>query len=199
MDGLLYQSQARTIMLFLGATGLGPSVTISKNGGSFASSVNTITEVANGWYSLLLDAGETDTVGMLAIHTSAGTPSDFLFQVGAIVGADVVGWRGQVPDALVTNKVPAVVGSLAADTIDAASIKNDAISKIFQGVALTESYAADGAIGTPAQLLYALLSALSEFSISGVTLTCKKLDGSTPAMTFTLNSATAPTSRTRSA
>lgn len=60
-----------------------------------------------------------------------------------------------------------------------------------------ESYAADGAVPTLSQILYMLWSAVGDFSISGTTLTCKQLDGTTEAMTFTLDSATAPTSRTR--
>ena len=53
------------------------------------------------------------------------------------------------------------------------------------GTALTESYAADGATFTPAQGLYQIWAALSEFAVSGTTITVKKLDGSTTAMTFT--------------
>lgn len=63
--------------------------------------------------------------------------------------------------------------------------------------ALTESYAADGAAATLPQLLYMTLAVLSEFSISGTTLTAKKLDGSTTAGTFTLNDASSPTAITR--
>ncbi len=62
---------------------------------------------------------------------------------------------------------------------------------------MTEAYAADGTAPTFAQMQFMLWSALSEFAISGTTLTCKKLDGSTAAMTFTLDDATNPTSRTR--
>lgn len=65
--------------------------------------------------------------------------------------------------------------------------------------ALTESYRADGATGTPAQILYELLAHHAEKSISGTTLTTKKIDGSTTAATHTLNSSTAPTSITRAA
>ena len=63
--------------------------------------------------------------------------------------------------------------------------------------AMTESYASDGAAMTPAQALYMILCAVSEFTISSTTVTGKKLDGSTTAMTWTLNDATSPTSRTR--
>ena len=63
--------------------------------------------------------------------------------------------------------------------------------------AQTESYASDGAAATPAQLLYMILCSVSEFSISGTTITGKKLDGSTTAMTWTINDASNPSSRTR--
>jgi len=63
--------------------------------------------------------------------------------------------------------------------------------------AATESYAGDNAAATPAQLLYMILCTVSEFSVSGTTITGKKLDGSTTAMTWTINDASSPTSRTR--
>lgn len=63
--------------------------------------------------------------------------------------------------------------------------------------AMTESYAADGAAPSPQQLLFMLWSLLSEKDISSTTMTCKKLNGSTTSMTFTLNDASSPTSITR--
>jgi hypothetical protein len=63
--------------------------------------------------------------------------------------------------------------------------------------AVTESYGADGAAATPIQLLYQLWALAAEKSITSTTLTAKKLDGSSTAMTFTLNDATTPTSITR--
>lgn len=63
--------------------------------------------------------------------------------------------------------------------------------------ALTESYAADGAAPTVAQSLFLIQQMLTEFAISGTTLTVKGLDGSTSKAAFTLNSSTAPSSITR--
>ena len=63
--------------------------------------------------------------------------------------------------------------------------------------ALPESYAADGAAATLTQLLYLIQQLMAEKSIASTTMTVKKLDGSTTAATFTLNSATAPTAITR--
>lgn len=62
---------------------------------------------------------------------------------------------------------------------------------------MTEAYAADGVAPTLAQALFAIMQQGGEFAISGTTITVKKLDGSTAAMTFTLDDDTNPTSRTR--
>jgi hypothetical protein len=62
--------------------------------------------------------------------------------------------------------------------------------------AIAEGYAADGAEFTFAQALYMIWSLLHDRSISGTTLTSGKLDKS-PAMTFTLDSATTPTAQER--
>jgi hypothetical protein len=62
---------------------------------------------------------------------------------------------------------------------------------------LTESYAANGDPATLAQLLYGMMAVLGNVSQSGTTLTANRLDGATPAMSFTLDSAAAPTSRRR--
>lgn len=56
--------------------------------------------------------------------------------------------------------------------------------------ALTESYRANGATGTPAQILYELLGNAVEANNSGTTRTVKKLDHSTTAATYTYDNAT---------
>lgn len=63
--------------------------------------------------------------------------------------------------------------------------------------ALTEAYPTDGSTGTGAQLLYLLLSVCSQFDITSTTLTARKLDGTTQAATYLLDSAVSPTSRVR--
>ena len=78
-------------------------------------------------------------------------------------------------------------------TANVASEMSDAISVD----TLTEAYASDGAAGTLAQLLYEILQSNTEFAISGTTVSVKGRDGSTEKMTFTLDDATSPTSRTR--
>ena len=58
-----------------GKTGLSPTVTISKNGGSFASPSGAVSEVGNGLYKVAGNATDSNTVGELWIHAT-GTGAD---------------------------------------------------------------------------------------------------------------------------
>lgn len=64
--------------------------------------------------------------------------------------------------------------------------------------AMTESYAALGAAPSLAQILFEMRAMLTEKSVTSITLTTKKLDGTTTAAEYTLDSASAPTSISRS-
>ena len=77
-----------------------------------------------------------------------------------------------------------------------ASALSDISSNVLT-VAMAESYAADGAAPTLAQAVFAIQQFLQERSVATTTVTVKKLDGSTSAMTFTLDDETTPTSITR--
>lgn len=63
--------------------------------------------------------------------------------------------------------------------------------------ALADSVAADGSRPSVNQALLMITRFLTERSVSGVTMTVKKEDGSTSSMTFTINDANNPTSITR--
>jgi hypothetical protein len=62
---------------------------------------------------------------------------------------------------------------------------------------LTEDYAALGAEGSAAQILYAIQQFLLDGDQSGTTITVRQLDGSTAAYTITLDDATTPTDKNR--
>lgn len=100
---------------------------------------------------------------------------------------------------------PAAVGSamtLATDSVNAAALAASAVAEIvaaLQTTALTESYAALHAAPTEVQLLFEIRAILAEHGLVGTTLTTKQINGSTTAEVFTTDSATAPTSLTRTA
>jgi len=85
-----------------------------------------------------------------------------------------------------TTDIPALINAL-----------NDISAGDILTTALTEAYAADGAAFTLSEALYMLSAYLMERSTTGTVTTVNKLDGTTPAGTFTLDSATTPTSVTR--
>ena len=68
-----------------GKTGLSPTVTISKNGGSFAAPAGAVTELANGWYKVAGNATDTGATGPLLLHATAtgADPVDDRFEVVA--------------------------------------------------------------------------------------------------------------------
>ena len=99
----------------------------------------------------------------------------------------------------ISSNVDSLVTSVAGlNDISAAEVNTECDTALsdYGTTAITESYATDGSAATPEQMLYMIWASLSEFAISGTTITAKKLDGST-AMTFTLDDGTDPTSRTR--
>jgi hypothetical protein len=89
---------------------------------------------------------------------------------------------------------PAAAGDAMALT---SAERNSTADAIFTRTLGTEAYASDGSVPTFAQMQFMLWSALAQFGITSTTISCKKLDGTTEAMTFTLDSSSSPTSRTR--
>ena len=125
----------------------------------------------------------------LSTHTAGMFPDDLRNISGAIVSTSTAQLGVNIIQA---SGVPWGQGAITPE-----SVASGVTADIFSGTALIESYAVDGVPATPAQLLYMIWSLLSERAISGTTVTCKKIDGSTTSMTFTLNSATVPTTQTR--
>ena len=132
--------------------------------------------------------GDTGTI-LTDVNTGAGAIFNRLgAPAGASMSADIAA-------------VKASVGSpMQAGTQVTVGVNNDKTGYVLTAIgsaAMTEDYAAKGAAPTLNQMLFMLLQSLHEFAISGTTRTAKKLDGVTTAMTFTLDSATNPTSTTR--
>lgn len=123
---------------------------------------------------------------------------DAFARLGAPTGASVSADIADLPTnaELATSQAAADDATLAA--IAALSIPTAA--QVFTSVLttqMTESYAADGVAPTLAQAAFAIQQGLLEFAIASTTITTKKINKSTTAMTHTLDSAVTPTSRTR--
>src|SRR5262245_31300149 len=103
----IQQSTTQSALLFFlvltsdhitAATGLTPTVTISKNGAAFGSPSGAVTEIANGWYKVAGNATDTNTLGPLALHATAGTadPCDLII-------ANIVAYNPQNANLGLTN------------------------------------------------------------------------------------------------
>jgi hypothetical protein len=216
-----------------GKTGLSPTVTLSKNGGSFGSPSGSVTEIANGWYKVAGNATDSNTAGPLVLHAtgSGADPTDIMAAnvidpTVAVYGVNAVQLNAQTITAAAGVTFPSSVASptnITAGTITTVTNLTNAptagdftstmktslnaatpvatLSSAYDfakgTVAMTESYAAVSSTMTPAQALYMIWALLENRSIASTTLTAKKVDGSTAAMTFTLDSATTPTSQVR--
>ena len=175
---------------------------ISKDGGASAAVGDTNpTELdatdQPGIY--LFDVTQAETNADLIVISAASSTADIVIEpliLFTIVGdgtrltADTTAISG---DATAADNLEAAFDGTGSVTIsaDLDGTTNDLTT------ALTEAYASDGATFTAAQAFYMIWSALAEFAISSTTITAKKIDGSTSAMTFTLDDASNPTSRTR--
>lgn len=212
-DGVTPESGlAGTMVIYLHKAGGDPAA---------RNSATAITYPANagGHYSIPLDTTDTNTLGTLRLHVTGaanhlGVWEDYMVMPAnawdSLFGSDklqvdTVEWLGTAlatPDTAGYPKttIKDGTGTGEIDTSGGAvpvyDLSTAALNDIWTTV-IAEAYAADGAAATPAQLLYMLLSAVAEFSIAGTTITCKKLDGATTAMTFTISDAANPTSRTR--
>lgn len=90
--------------------------------------------------------------------------------------------------------IPAQISAL--NDLSAAEV-NAEIVDVLTVDTIADSYATDGSQPTIAQAILAIQQFLTEKSVTGTTVTVKKPDGTTTAMTFTLDSGTTPSSITR--
>jgi hypothetical protein len=70
-----------------GATGISPTVTLSKDGGSFAAPSGAVSEIGNGWYALAGNATDRNTLGAFLVHAT-GTGCDPMDVQYTITGYD---------------------------------------------------------------------------------------------------------------
>lgn len=176
-----------------GVTGATVTVTLSKNGGSFASASGTVSEIGSGWYSLGGSGLATDlgTLGPLVLHATAtgADPTDSLFTVvpwnpfdGTRLGLTALpnataGANGGLPTGNASGQV-----SLNLSQTGLSPRALDAV--------------ADASLTVGDAMVSAISGAAGKETVSSTTYTIKTPSTGTVIRTFTLDSATVPTSRT---
>lgn len=94
---------------------------IAKAGGAFGNAVGTITEMSLGWYKIVFDAGDLDTLGSLACELSGEAGVDTLHVAHQVTLFDLNTATVALTAASITT------ATFAAGAIDAAAIAADAI------------------------------------------------------------------------
>lgn len=92
-------------------TGLGNTfaLEISKNGGAFAPSAGTKSEISNGWYKYVATAGEADTIGAVSIRVNhASILQQNLEYVVEQRTAGAVSYTYTVKNTVDSNPIPGV-------------------------------------------------------------------------------------------
>jgi len=99
-------------------TGLTPTVTLSKNGGAFASPAGAVTEIGNGWYKVAGNATDANTLGPLLLHaTGTGAdPADGRFDVVAYDPQDAAALGLSRVDAAISTRSTYAGGAVASVT-----------------------------------------------------------------------------------
>lgn len=81
-----------TVPLVTPMTGVTVTAYISKNGGAFAATSGSVTEIGNGWYKVTLTATETNTAGPLIVRatgTNCNTWNDYHEVTAGVPATDV--------------------------------------------------------------------------------------------------------------
>ena len=155
------------------------------------------------WSGLLVTL---DATGAKA--TPSVGPAGVLYVNGVADGASVTisgsnpyKWSVTLPALSAGDSVSMYITATIA-TIATASIvaEDQADTKLVSNIitdTIPDSVAADGAMPTIAQALYAILQILTEKLAVGANFTIYKPDGVTPLMTFLFNDANSPTGITR--
>lgn len=187
------------------------SVFVTKDNGAQAAALNgAATSKGNGLYAYVPLAAETDAADVIFSFVAPGAVSQHIQcytsfpQTGdAYIVALAISALATAINAKTTN-LPADPASQAAVLAALAALNNLSPAQVLaqvnaaMGTTLADSIPLDGTAPSAYQALYILVQYLLERSVAGTTVSVKKPDGITTLLTLLTNSATAPTSISRS-
>ena len=161
-------------------TGVTGTPQISKNGGAFTNTTNTLTEVANGLYYVDLTATELDTLGKVVVRFKTAATAEFQ-DIGLVAAVDLFATSNPatIPTGGITASSFAAgaidAAAIATDAIGAAELAADAINEIADGILKRGISTAEGTADARS-LLWAVAKLVNKIDISGATLTIRKTD-----------------------
>jgi hypothetical protein len=195
------QSSANTSALVVTGNGTGHGILVTSGSGATGDGIRATSASGDGDGCHFVGSGPGR-----GLHLVAGVTGNALYCNGSIeITSSVLitgttTFAGAIGATHASNQISLgtdmiTAGTIATDAIGSSELAATAVSEIFT-TQLTESYRATNAAPTAAQAIFEILQNITEFAINSTTKTVKKLDGSTTAKTYTLDSATVPTSIT---
>ena len=186
-----------------GLTSLASAADLSAHDSNLTVGVfNAITAIDTVVDSILVDTADLQAnQGAWATATGFATSSALTTaqnDLDTITGSD-----GATLATTQGNYAPATAAAMASaqtdlDTLTAGvtctAVSAAAVEDFWSTTTIAESYSAEGAIATPAELLYLIQQKIMQSSFVGTVQTVQKLDKATTAATFTVDSASTPTS-----
>lgn len=131
-------------------TGASPTVTLSKNGGAFASPAGAISEVGNGWYAVAANATDANTLGPLVLHATATSadPADDQYDVvdplanaTSLPGVPTTGVVSFTATSLITGALRLLSAIAGGETLEIAKIQALTKGVLVDGQAQNEALA----------------------------------------------------------
>jgi hypothetical protein len=146
----------------------------------------------------LVEAAITTATSPLSTLTQANVRTAIgLASANLDTQLDALPTNAELATALATADDAILAAIALLNNLSASQVNAEVVDALATDV-IADSVAADGTRPTIAQAVLMITRFLMEKSVSGTTVTVKKEDGSTTSMTFTLDSASTPTSITRS-
>jgi len=185
------------------------AVLIRASDGQAYNGAGFVTVSAAAWPSYFIPAYEQDAANGTGVYYAsmpANIPAGlyeiwFFRRVGAtaapsdtLITQQYLDWSGTVELGL--SSITAGGTGTFSVTVGGYAAGKDPYTLVVK-TPMTEGYAPKNTQPTLEQMSYMCWSALSEFGVNGTSIVCRKIDDATTAMTFSLDSATLPTNRTR--
>jgi hypothetical protein len=139
-------------------TGLSPTVTLSKNGGTFASPAGAVSEIGSGWYKCAGNATDTGTLGPLILHATAtgADPVDVLYEVVAFDPQSATNLGLTNLDAAVSSRSTYAGGAVASVTGNVGGNVTGSVGSVTGNVGGISGVTLPGTVPSLAQITGAL-------------------------------------------
>lgn len=173
-------------------TGLSPTVTLSKAGGSFSACSGSVSEIGNGWYKVAGNSTDSATLGPLALHATAtgADPVDARYEVVAFDPQSATSLGLSNLDAAISSRLAPTSAGRTLDVsaggeagIDWANIGSPTTTVDFSGSTIA---AVSGAVGSVTGAVGSVTGAVG--SVTGLTASdVGAIKTKTDSLTFTVS------------